>query len=642
MIVESACCTPRAADARRVHSAIVATLLGAVLTLGAPPGPATAAEAGQAETGREGPLGRGVGELSDIVEVTVVNVDVVATDRSGRPADDLSRQNFRVFDDGEQVELSYFSRGGGAGGADPGLLREPLSIAFFFDNTHLTVASRSAVMDQIKDFARGQLEAGDRDVPVYAMVVAFDGELRLLQDLTTDYIAIAQGLNRAEAAHQVFTEAQGLKRRSQESFLQLMDQLNGRRQQSAGSIGAMRATLAELLAYARVVHQDSARTADAIEEVVDSLALVPGRKAFFLISDGFAARPFDRLLQNVQKRVAGRREETGIELMENREVDAPEGFDAPNNLYTRNSNIQGTAALTATSFQQDLSNFDLSARYVGLAARANSHRVSFYAFKPPEVEVAAAALSERVSDQQKLTYLSDLRGVLNGLAHDTGGRAWVSGRNVRTFFDQVAADLGSYYSLGYVLDEFVEGSIHEVRIKPRPRHLRLRPPDELRGALPARAAGRADGRRPAARLDREPPWTPHRQHPMGHRRRRLLRRRLHRLGAPRGAGHGQAGGRPHRPGAGSRGRADRGRRAVGAEPHRSAPGDPRRRLGGSPQPVLRRQLRVRDAPRPSPGGHRALGRERRERLLHPPRVRRPLTPPDTHLRQQATVTRRTP
>ncbi|MYA07568.1 MAG: VWA domain-containing protein [Holophagales bacterium] len=448
---------------------IGATLLGAVLALGTPPAPATVAEAGQ-----EAPLGRGVGELSDVVEVTVVNVDVVATDRNGRPADELSRQNFRVFDNGAPVELSYFSRGGGAGDADPDLLHEPLSIAFFFDNTHLSVASRSAVMDQIKDFARGQLEAGDRSVPVYAMVVAFDGELRLLQDLTTDYIALAQGLNRAEAAHQVFTEAQGLKRRSQESFLQLMEQLNARRQQSAGSIGALRATLSELLAYARVVHQDSARTADAIEDVVESLALVPGRKAFFLISDGFAARPFDRLLQNVQKRVAGRREETGIELMQNREVDAPEGFDAPNNLYTRNSNIQGTAALTATSFQQHLSAFDLSDRYDGLAALANSHRVSFYSFKPPEVEVAAAALSERVSDQQKLTYLSDLRGVLNGLAHDTGGRAWVSGRNVAAFFDQVAADLRSYYSLGYILDEFVEGSIHEVRIRTRPRNLRLR------------------------------------------------------------------------------------------------------------------------------------------------------------------------
>ncbi len=453
----------------RENAMIGATLLGAVLALGAPPGPATAAEA----VGQETPLGRGVGELSDVVEVTVVTVDVVATDRGGRPADGLSRRNFRVFDNGAPVELSYFSRGG-AGDGDPELVHEPLSIAFFFDNTHLSVASRSAVMDQIKDFARGQMETGDRELPVYAMVVAFDGELRLLQDLTTDYIALAQGLNRAEAAHQVFTEAQGLKRRSQESFLQLMDQLNGRRQQSAAGIGALRATLAELLAYARVVHQDSARTADAIEDVVDSLALVPGRKAFFLISDGFAARPFDRLLQNVQKRVAGRREETGIDLMRNREIDAPEGFDAPNNLYTRNSNIQGTAALTATSFQQHLSAFDLGARYAGLAARANSHRVSFYAFRPPEIEVAAASLSERVSDQQKLSYLSDLRGALNRLANDTGGRALVSGRDVEAFFDQAAADLRSYYSLGYVLNEFVEGAIHEVRIRPRPRNLRLR------------------------------------------------------------------------------------------------------------------------------------------------------------------------
>ena len=132
---------------------IGATLLGAVLALGTPPGPATPTEARQ-----DVPLGRGVGELSDVVEVTVVNVDVIATDRNGRPAEDLSRQNFRVFDDGQPVQLSYFSRGGGSDASDPELVREPLSIAFFFDNTHLTVASRSAVMDQIKDFARGQLE----------------------------------------------------------------------------------------------------------------------------------------------------------------------------------------------------------------------------------------------------------------------------------------------------------------------------------------------------------------------------------------------------------------------------------------------------------------------------------------------------
>ena len=449
---------------------IGATLFGLLLVLGAPPQPSAVPEAQQ-----DAPVGRGVGDLSDVVEVTVVNVDIVATDRDGRPAHDLTRQNFRVFDNDKPVEIDYFGRGGAGG--DPAaaeLLREPLSIAFFFDNTHLSVASRAAVLDQIKAFARGQLEAGGDGAPVYAMVVAFDGELRLLQDLTTDYFALAQGLNRAEAAHQVFTEAQNLKRRSQESFLQLMEQLNSDPRRSAGSIGALRATLSEMLAYARVLQEDSARTAGAIEDIVDSLALVPGRKAFFLISDGFAARPFDRLLQNVQKRVAGRREQTGIELMESRSVDAPEGFDAPNNLYTRNSNIQGTAALTTTSFQQRLSDFDLSSRFSEIAARANSHRVSFYAFKPPETEVATASLSERVADQQKLTYLSDLRGVLHQLAGDTGGRAWVSGRKVDAFFDQAAEDLRSYYSLGYVLDEFIEGSMHQVRVKPRPRHLRLR------------------------------------------------------------------------------------------------------------------------------------------------------------------------
>ncbi len=449
-----------------------AAVAGVLLAAAMLPGVTVAGDAAQAD--QNPPLGRGVGDLTDVVEVTVVNVDLVATNRNGEPAEGLGRDNFRVFDNGDQVPISFFGHGGGLDAAGPEPVREPLSIAFLFDNTHLTASSRSAVLDHIKEFGRNQLEAGSADAPVYAMVAAFDGELRLLQDLTSDPVALAQGLNRAEAAREVLTEAAKLKRRSQESFLQLMRQLDANPRQSAGSIGALRATLSEMLAYARVVHDDTARTADAIEDTVSSLALVPGRKALFLISDGFASRPFDRLLQHVQKRIAGRREASGAELMESLSVDSPEGFDAPNNLYTRNSNIQGTAALTTTSFQQRLADFDLGARFIEIAARANSHRVSFYAFKPPEVEVAAAALSERVADQQKLTYLSDLRGVLHQLAHDTGGRAWVSGRNVSSFFDQVAADLGSYYSLGYVLDEFVEGSIHEVRVRTRPRNLRVR------------------------------------------------------------------------------------------------------------------------------------------------------------------------
>ena len=57
---------------------IGATLFGLLLVLGAPPQPSAVPEALQ-----DAPVGRGVGDLSDVVEVTVVNVDIVATDRNG-------------------------------------------------------------------------------------------------------------------------------------------------------------------------------------------------------------------------------------------------------------------------------------------------------------------------------------------------------------------------------------------------------------------------------------------------------------------------------------------------------------------------------------------------------------------------------
>ncbi|MCJ7755730.1 MAG: hypothetical protein MUP13_14310, partial [Thermoanaerobaculales bacterium] len=48
-------------------------------------------------------------EFIDEVRVTVVNVDVFVRDGKGRPVDDLGRDDFRLLQDGKEVEISNFA-----------------------------------------------------------------------------------------------------------------------------------------------------------------------------------------------------------------------------------------------------------------------------------------------------------------------------------------------------------------------------------------------------------------------------------------------------------------------------------------------------------------------------------------------------
>ena len=112
---------------------------------------------------------------------------------------------------------------------------------------------------------------------------------------------------------------------------------------SGRGLASLETTFSELVGYAEVLQEDAVETADALEAMMDSLALVPGRKALFLVSDGFAMRPFDRLATNLQRRILGVRVTQGGELMARSPTDGPSGFDDDANIITASSNAASFA-----------------------------------------------------------------------------------------------------------------------------------------------------------------------------------------------------------------------------------------------------------------------------------------------------------
>ena len=116
------------------------------------------------------------------VDVRMVLVDAVIRDRSGRMIENLSRGDFRVYEDGVEQQIASFSRD-----------QLPLAVALVIDRSG-SVAPYIDELRRIATRALRQLKPGDR-VALYS----FAHTVERLEDLTTDRERIADSISRIRA-----------------------------------------------------------------------------------------------------------------------------------------------------------------------------------------------------------------------------------------------------------------------------------------------------------------------------------------------------------------------------------------------------------------------------------------------------------
>ncbi|HYL05107.1 MAG TPA: VWA domain-containing protein [Thermoanaerobaculia bacterium] len=160
---------------------------------------APAARAAAAET----VLAPGPGALAESVEVTVVNIDVVVRDRTGRRVAGLTRDDFVLLVDGKKAEITNFSGPSGAGAPAPAVTpearteapaaadgaaaaeaaagrgagtpgRQPLNVVVCVDNFDLQQFRRNRTLEQVRDFVRRRLQPDDQ-----VMLVSFDPDFHV-------------------------------------------------------------------------------------------------------------------------------------------------------------------------------------------------------------------------------------------------------------------------------------------------------------------------------------------------------------------------------------------------------------------------------------------------------------------------------
>src|SRR3954471_9619503 len=241
--------------------------------------------------------------FSGSIDVRVVNVEAVVTDRGGRRVSGLTAKDFRLRVDGRATPIDSFGEvGGGKGGpaavsagpaGSPEAAAAPLgrNLLVFIDESFAVKTHRDVVLQKLAT-QLGQLDAADR-----VAVVAFDGErMAVLSDWTSNPAALAEVFAKAQLRPANGIASVGTRRMTQDDadfMAEVMDALDtyGDQTVKEGASGAIQPVLPVGPAGAGGLEGAQAillaRIPIAVTAAMRAFANAPGRKLMLLLSGGW-------------------------------------------------------------------------------------------------------------------------------------------------------------------------------------------------------------------------------------------------------------------------------------------------------------------------------------------------------------------
>jgi Ca-activated chloride channel family protein len=216
------------------------------------------------------------------LDVRLVELYVVVTDRDGRPVRGLGRDDFRLLQDGREQAIAGFD--------DAGEL--PLSLGLAFDSSASMFLKLPDVREAARTLISGGLSRRDR-----ALLVDFDTEPRLVTGMTGDLGAVSAGLDslRADGNSDLFEAIvfalQQLRGADGRKALVVYSDGIGEGEQTSYRACLREARRANVPVYLIVTNYRAARAAapgsgeslDSYAERLDRLAAATGGRAFFVM-----------------------------------------------------------------------------------------------------------------------------------------------------------------------------------------------------------------------------------------------------------------------------------------------------------------------------------------------------------------------
>jgi VWFA-related protein len=355
--------------------------------------------------------------FTEEVEVRVMDLDVVVTDKAGRPIPDLTREDFTVRIGGKTVPIDYFAR------VDEGTIHAPdLATAspdqvlaayrrgneayvprhflMYVDLGHLAPDGRKRGLEALRDLVT---RLGPDDM---GRVLMFDRRSKELTEWTNSKEELFAALSKIEKAgvgmSRLLTERQTLRdidftrSRSSREFIarQYAEQERAEVRQMLNDIGGELATLAPLA----------------------------GKKALLFVSGGFEFQPG----------------------------------------YAMASYALGQPSLLA-----------LDVRNVGpeleqIVRRANASEITFYTVdaRGLQGEGLSASNDDPLMSRPGVSFIAreDSQAGMTLLARETGGLALLNSNDLRQGLARIYQDASVYYSIGVTLSKLPAASYQDVRV----------------------------------------------------------------------------------------------------------------------------------------------------------------------------------
>jgi VWFA-related protein len=356
-------------------------------------------------------------KLVESIEVHVVNVDVVVTDRSGKPVTGLTKDDFELFENGKAQPLTNFYEVR----AEPPAVTAEASVVnpaeratappaemsarrfiIFVDNYSLHPFKRNQVFDSLVRFVDDHMR--DRDE---ATLVVWNRRPKVVLPFTSDKAA----LRSAVAAE---------KKRGTTALTLDFDVANVKRQCLATAGIASRGRLTPpsfdtchsmISAFADATWAGERALIEAIRMTMVSAAGMEGKKVLVLSSAYLPENPGLELFEWLQREVSG-----GAGMQPR--------FDAAQRSQT-------------LSIEK-------------LAREANADGVTFYVIDTADSRDAIGADQSEQSDPiEAFDSYTNTSMAFQSMARLTGGVAVTNTNNFELAFQTIARDLDFYYSLGY-------------------------------------------------------------------------------------------------------------------------------------------------------------------------------------------------
>ncbi len=396
------------------------------------------------------------GIFLETIDVSLVNVEIVVTDKKGNPVKDLTIDDFEILDDGEAVEITNFYRVEGGhralgpakpeeAPAEPELSEEfePFSLIVLVDDVFITPQSRSRIFKSLREQLDEIMADGTQ-----VMVARVDPEVQIEQRFSKDRATVAATLKRLENVRRspfsIDNEATMILRDIAHSYAPGgFSADGGDMDEEVGRIDAIR-LLAISRSHVREVYFKVSRSTEVIGAFLGSLAGMPGRKALLYVCDQMPLRPGERVMVT--------------------------WWGKYGDLFGEEIGVHSVDA--------EVRPYDTSQRLYDLIADASASRVVFYP--------VGAGLSERlqaVTAEMKMNFTTGSFGNdvafpaeegLRVLALGTGGEAAIEVANPKKLLVRMRNDLTHYYSLAYPSPHQGDGERHKLTVRVKRPGVELR------------------------------------------------------------------------------------------------------------------------------------------------------------------------